>query len=581
MTEPLGFSVGATNLVATRPGAAPVLRPAVLYGSAGTVWTGFVERVGDPVPLVGADGVAHRAEELVALSLVALAGAVGADGAPVVGVAVPAHWGPGRGDALREALWTQPTLAPSGIPPVLVSDAAAALRSVHAESGLPGRGVIAVCDFGGSGTSITLADAGADYRQIGETVRCTDLSGDGLDQRLLALVLAGEAGGSSLEGTAAVSSLAALRDQCRAAKERLSAQTDTVVPVLSGGAQLRVTRADLEALVADPLRTFLAALDDCLQRTGISRSDIGAVVAIGGGAAIPVVQQRLSDHVQLPIATTRQPEFDAARGAILAAARQVSADAPTGMAPAPLIAPTQAAPASATMAALAWSRDTESDEPDPYEYQDSHAYRDYRDSADFDDDLTITDPDSAPRRRSGLSRSVPLLLGVSAAVAAVAVGGFAYTLTSVSTPSTPSVTPVPATALTTALSPPPPPPPVPETVTMAPPPVTTITEQAPVPTARTTTVTVETTPSTTPPTTTTTTATTTTKTTTSTTTTTTTTPTTTTTTEPTTTTTTPPTTSPSTWDTATTTTRQPLIPKLPFLPTLPTIPGLPLPRLGG
>ena len=41
---------------------------------------------------------------------------------------------------------------------------AAALTALQADPGLPTRGVIALCDFGGSGTSITLVDAGHQQR---------------------------------------------------------------------------------------------------------------------------------------------------------------------------------------------------------------------------------------------------------------------------------------------------------------------------------------------------------------------------------------------------------------------------------
>ena len=68
MSDPLGLSIGATNLVAARVGRPPVMRRAVLtlfsdrapevgvaaenpaLNQPGVVLSGFVERVGDPVP---------------------------------------------------------------------------------------------------------------------------------------------------------------------------------------------------------------------------------------------------------------------------------------------------------------------------------------------------------------------------------------------------------------------------------------------------------------------------------------------------------------------------------------------------
>src|ERR1700754_3273490 len=107
MSEALGLSIGMTNLVAARVGRPPVIRRAVLtlfsgrapevgvpgeytaLGQPGVVLTDFVERVGDPVPLVAEDGSAYSGEAVLAEALDAMAATVGG-GAPVA-IAVPAH----------------------------------------------------------------------------------------------------------------------------------------------------------------------------------------------------------------------------------------------------------------------------------------------------------------------------------------------------------------------------------------------------------------------------------------------------------------------------------------------------------
>src|SRR6202171_4776809 len=147
----LGLSVGATNLAATRDGQTAAVRPAELT-MQGQRLTGFVDRVGDPVPLIAPDGSKHRSEELLADALGAMAHAATA-GAPVspvsaVAVTVPAHWRASVVDALRRTLRGRL---------MVISDATAALTTLRANPGLPTHGVIVLCDFGGSGTSITLA----------------------------------------------------------------------------------------------------------------------------------------------------------------------------------------------------------------------------------------------------------------------------------------------------------------------------------------------------------------------------------------------------------------------------------------
>ncbi|MCB0922932.1 MAG: Hsp70 family protein, partial [Mycobacterium sp.] len=412
--ETLGLAIGTTNLTAVRPGREPVSRRAVLtlweghpaevgipsrnpeltspnLVAPGVVLRGFVERVGDPVPLVAQDGSTHRGEILTATALDAMARTAG-DGQPTgtVVVAVPAHWGPATVGALRGALRGFPTLSPGGAAPLIVSDATAALAALRSDPGLPDRGVVAVCDFGASGTSITLADAGSDFTTIGETVRYGDFSGDHADRALLNDILSGvRADASETAGTAAVGSLTRLREECRLAKERLSAETSTVVQANLPGfdAEVRVTRAELENLLSAPFAGFLDALGDALERSRIPATSLSAVVAVGGGAAIPFVTQRISEQLRVPVITAAQPGLTAARGAAVIASTGADPQAKTGLAVTAADAPTSLAPSawavgtagraatesasdgspSATFRALAWSQDDPAaDEPVPY-----------------------------------------------------------------------------------------------------------------------------------------------------------------------------------------------------------------------
>ena len=116
-----------------------------------------------------------------------------------------------------------------------------------------------------------------------------------------------------------VGSLVRLRDECRRAKERLSAETATaVVADLPGHrADIRVTRTELEDLMAAPLAEFLAVLDETLERYGVPAASVSAVATVGGGARIPLITQRLSEHLRAPVVTTPHPQLTAAEGAAL------------------------------------------------------------------------------------------------------------------------------------------------------------------------------------------------------------------------------------------------------------------------
>ncbi|WP_406815146.1 Hsp70 family protein [Mycobacterium sp. M23085] len=370
----LGLSIGATNLAAVTSDNAitrkPVLtlypdRPAEIGIPAenprlqgpGVVLTGFVNRVGDPRGVVAIDGSVHRSEVLVADGLRALAYAASGGRALPDDIAVtyPAHWESHAVEALGAALGEIPEWSRRARPILLIPDAAAALLAVRTNPGIPPHGTVALCDFGGSGTNITLMHADGDYRALAPTVRHRDLSGDLIDQALLGVVIANmPTTGAFPSGSAAIGSLSRLRSACRIAKEQLSSSTVTTLTDGLAGTrgEIRLTRHELDDAIRPSLNGVIAALDDALARNGIR--DLVAVVSTGGGANLPAVTTALSRHFRVPVATTPRPQLTAAVGAALRVAHGpgdagATLSAPAATAGATLSAP--AAPAGATVRA--------------------------------------------------------------------------------------------------------------------------------------------------------------------------------------------------------------------------------------
>lgn len=371
MADGIGLSVGATNLSAVVVGRAAVTRRAVFTTERGVVITDFVDRVGDPVGIVAPDGSSHRAEVLLANALRATryAATRGQSPAEPVGIAHPAHWRPSAVDALRRAAVAVPEFR-TPKPALLVSDAVAALTALQQDPGLPSRGVIAVCDFGGSGTSVTLVDAAQGFRPVAPTLRYADLSGDLIDQALLTHVIGdlSAAGSIDASGTSAIGSLTRLRAQCRAAKERLAtaAVTSLTAELPGHRSEVRVTRNELDDAIRQPLAGFVDELQNLLRRSNVRPDDLVAVASVGGGARSPIVTTTLSEHLRVPVVTNAQPELTAAIGAGLKAVRGTVVEGATSIArmpPAPVAAPDPApAPMSSTFRALAWS---EAEVPEP------------------------------------------------------------------------------------------------------------------------------------------------------------------------------------------------------------------------
>ncbi|WP_156687371.1 Hsp70 family protein, partial [Mycobacterium sp. Marseille-P9652] len=377
----LGLSIGSTNLAAVTAENALTRKPVLtLYrerppevgvpsenpklNAPGAVLADFVDRVGDPYGVVAADGSVHRSEALIADALRALAYAVTGGGAlpDSVAVSYPSHWESAAVDAVGGALSRVSEWSNRARPLVLIPDAAAALFAVRANPGIPAGGTVAVCDFGGTGTSITLMDPAGDYRALAPTVRYPDFSGNLIDQALLTAVMGNlpSTGTFDPATTLARGSLSRLRAECRTAKEQLSSSTMTALadelPGLHG--DFRLTRSELDEVIRESLERFVSVLQETLSRNGIG--DLSGIVAVGGGANIPAVTTTLSARLRVPVITVARPQLTPTVGAALRAASHpgdaVTMAGPAAAAPATAPAPHAEVGATAAAEALAWPR---------------------------------------------------------------------------------------------------------------------------------------------------------------------------------------------------------------------------------
>ncbi|MFV8050942.1 Hsp70 family protein [Mycobacterium sp. 48b] len=491
MADGIGLSIGSTNLTAVVVGRAAVTRSPVLtlfphrapevgvpsenpnLNERGLILTDFVERVGDPVGMLAPDGSSHRGETVLADALAALLRTLTGGRPPADPIAVthPAHWRANQVEALRAEL---AALGGFG-DPVLVPDAKSALVALQDNPGVPTRGVIAVCDFGGSGTSITLADADNGYQPIAPTIRHPDLSGDLIDQGLLTHVVSdlSAAGTIDLASTSAIGSLGRLRAECRRAKERLSTESVTaLVAELPGHrSDVRLNRNELDDVITEPLREFMAVLHGAVERAGLRPGELVAVATTGGGARIPAITTSLSEHLRVPVITAPQPELTSAIGGGLIAVRGTAEDGMTAMAPASSGAPPTAAaslvapePPPASQA-LAWSDAQNVPDVAPV---DDYAAEGYGDAYgnDFDTGFEPAGGRTAARpqlefgereltERDEIAarpwyRRPPVILGAGAAAVLVAVVAVLITITGSDEPTRPASTSkaVPSTSAT-------------------------------------------------------------------------------------------------------------------------------------
>ncbi len=496
MYDPLGLSIGTTNLVAARNGSSPVTRRAVLtlyphcapkvgvhedhppLNEPGMLISGFVEQIGDSVALVSPDGSAHDPDLLMVEALDAMVRAAGADAAASeITIAVPAYWKPGTVQSLRDALRTHLGFVRSGMAPGLVSDAIAALTGANAELCLAATGVVGLLDFGGTGTSATLVNLAGDFELLTPTMRYAAFSGEEIDQAVLLRVFEELGPGSTIDpaSTAGVGQLGRVREQCRAAKERLSTETAVEVAAELGGRSctMRLTRDELGDLIQDRLTGFIYAFDDMLARHRKSWNDLSAVVTVGGGASIPLVTERLSVHGRRPVVSPAQPALAAANGALLLAARGEQLDMRTRTSIGLLTTAAAAGDVvdlgagdvlviddeAMTDRELAWSQ-TEF----PGDVRTRYTPEIFGEDGPSGWSMrlnVIEPPKEPPWRRFRVSQ---LIIGMCAVVAMTSIGGVAYTLSAIErrpAPPAPTVAPIPRPPVTSLVPSPMPPPPTP------------------------------------------------------------------------------------------------------------------------
>ncbi|MFP5368688.1 MAG: Hsp70 family protein, partial [Actinomycetes bacterium] len=313
---PLGLRGASVPSVLFYPEEGPVLvgEAAERRGldSPARVVREFKRRVGDAVPLsVGA--LSLPAEDVFATMARWVADrAEEREGAPPSDIILthPAAWGSHRTTLLKAAL------ASKGLQDVtLVTEPEAAALHYASQVRVDEGSTIAVYDLGG-GTFDTavLRKAGTSrFELLGRPEGIENLGGADFDAAVLRYV-AGHTGDvlATLDPAdpGALAALARLQRECVEAKEALSADSEASISVLLPGfqQQVRLVRSEFEALIEEPLRETVDALEQSLADLQLQPADLSAVLLIGGSSRIPLVAQLISEQLDRPIAVDADPK---------------------------------------------------------------------------------------------------------------------------------------------------------------------------------------------------------------------------------------------------------------------------------
>jgi YVTN family beta-propeller protein len=346
VTYSLGVDLGTTFVAAAVAhdarvemftlGDRSVVTPAVVYlREDGTVVTGDAagrravtspervgrevkRRLGDPTPVI-LGGAPHAVTALLASLLsdvVARVSATQGTAPETLVLTHPANWGPFR----RELFDEVPLLA--GLAPArMVTEPEAAAAHYAASRRLEVGETVAVYDLGGGTFDATVLRRRSDGIEIlGVPEGIERLGGVDFDEAILAHVNVASGGVLSeldLGHPQTTIALARLRQDCVLAKEALSADTETTIPVFLPNRHfdVRLTRDEFEGMIRAPIESTIGALHRTLRSAEVSAADLTAVLLVGGSSRIPLVARMVGEAMGRPTVVDTHPKYAVALGA--------------------------------------------------------------------------------------------------------------------------------------------------------------------------------------------------------------------------------------------------------------------------
>jgi len=278
----------------------------------------FKRRLGDPTPIV-IGGTPYGAETLMADLLRAIVDQVAQQqaGAPTtVVLSHPANYGPYKLDLLGQV----GHLAELDHVEFITEPQAAAVHYLELHRIESGE-VVVVYDLGGGTFDAALVRRNdTDFELLGTPDGLERFGGVDLDEAVFDHVR--RSLGRAMEGLdpndpTVTSALVRLREDCRAAKEALSSDTDTAIPVMLPAlhTEVRLTRGEFEDMIRPRLRETMTMLQRVVASAGLGFDDMSQVLLVGGSSRIPLVGEMVQEATGLPIGLAAHPKHAIALGA--------------------------------------------------------------------------------------------------------------------------------------------------------------------------------------------------------------------------------------------------------------------------
>ncbi len=307
----LGHSADAASSAVFVSDDGPVYGDAAARRAAGApdrVLRDYAARIGDEVPLTVARQAIRAEEAYVGVLQWAVGAAVDAAGdvPEAITVVLPAAWGDHRRRSLADALRAHGIRAHFMTTPEAVAHHR--MRTLDRDHDL-----FALYDLGATSCDLAIVMVEGGTVRVLATRSLAQFGGADIDDAVFAHLreIAPAVADAGWVG------LAAARRECAAAKEALSFDTETVLPIAvpAGEHLVRLVRDELEALIEEDVRESVAALEDLCARAGVSPSDLRGVALAGGGSRMPRVAQLVSEMLGVGVDEDADPQSLAVRGA--------------------------------------------------------------------------------------------------------------------------------------------------------------------------------------------------------------------------------------------------------------------------
>ncbi|MBI3556507.1 MAG: molecular chaperone DnaK, partial [Deltaproteobacteria bacterium] len=161
--------------------------------------------------------------------------------------------------------------------------------------------VVAVFDLGGGTFDISILEIGDGVFEVKATNGDTFLGGGNFDQRVIDFLAEDFQKSNSIDLRKDKMALQRLKEAAEKAKHELSnsMETDINLPFITADQtgpkhlNVKLTRAKLEALVADLIEKMVAPCETCIKDSGHTKAQINEVILVGGMTRMPKVQEKV------------------------------------------------------------------------------------------------------------------------------------------------------------------------------------------------------------------------------------------------------------------------------------------------